>query len=268
MNNTAIIANSEIVYLPVDSISTNPYQPRRFFDRSGLEELAKSIRLYGVIQPISVRIINGRVYELVAGERRMRASKLAGLATIPAVIVSATDKDSAVLAIIENLQRQNLNYLEEAEGFHNLISDYSFTQEELAERVGKSQSAIANKIRLLRLSKQIQKLLIENELTERHARALLKLDSEEAQIEIIQRIVKFGLSVKKTEELIDLTLSKKAEEARRRAVPRFKRYIKDMRIFTNTIRSAVETMNSAGIKANYSMEESSDSCEIKIRIEY
>jgi len=268
MNNTALITNSEIAYLPLDSITTNPYQPRRFFDRAGLEDLAKSIRLYGVIQPVSVRLKNGHTYELVAGERRLRASKLAGLTTIPAVIVDVTDKDSALLAIIENLQRQNLNYLEEAEGFQNLISDYAFTQEELAQRIGKSQSAIANKIRLLRLSKQIQKLLIESDLTERHARALLRLESEDDQIDVINKIVKLGMSVKKTEELIELILARKAEEAKRKAAPKFKRYIRDIRIFTNTIRSAVETMNSAGVKAAYSFEENGAGCEIKIIVEY
>jgi len=147
----------EIIYLSLDKVQPNPYQPRHIFDRTSLDELASSIQEYGVLQPISVRQINGSRYELVAGERRLRASKIAGIETIPAIVVNISEQDSAILALIENLQRQNLHYLEEAGGFLNLMTDYGLTQEEIAERVGKNQSTIANKLRILRLSKAVQK---------------------------------------------------------------------------------------------------------------
>jgi ParB family chromosome partitioning protein len=169
-----------ITYLSIDSVRPNPYQPRKQFGKGALEELCESIQQYGVIQPINVRKITNNNYELVAGERRLRAAIMAGLKEIPAIVININDNDSAVLALIENLQR-NLNYLEEAEGYSNLINEHGFTQEELAQKIGKSQSTVANKIRLLRLSPLVKKILSDNNLTERHARALLKLHDEQLQ---------------------------------------------------------------------------------------
>ncbi len=137
---------SEIKYIPIDSIKPNPYQPRKDFNKKALEELSQSIKTYGVIQPISVRKLQDNSYELVAGERRLRASELANLKEIPAIIVDYRDKESAMIALIENLQREDLNFIEEAEGYRNLIEDHGFTQQELAEKIGKSQSTIANKL--------------------------------------------------------------------------------------------------------------------------
>lgn len=268
MTNTAMPKSREILYLPVDKIEPNPYQPRRFFDSGALEELSKSIREYGVIQPISVRMSSGYKYELVAGERRLRASRLAGLRTIPAVIVNISDQDSAILAIIENLQRQNLNFLEEAEGFQNLIQDYSFTQEELAERVGKSQSTIANKLRILRLPKSVLKLLMENELTERHARALLRMENEEEQIEIVKKVIMQGLTVKKTEEMVENYLKKEGQAGLRKPGLKIRRFVKDIRIFTNTVKQAVDVMVQSGVNTVYQIDEEDDGCEIRIRITY
>ena len=145
-------SKKDIVYISVDSIRPNPYQPRKRFSKASLDELCESIKQYGVIQPINVRKIGNNHYELVAGERRLRAAIMAGLDKIPAIIIDVNDNDSAILALIENLQREDLNYLEEAEGYNNLIMEHNLTQEELAMRIGKSQSTIANKIRLLRLS--------------------------------------------------------------------------------------------------------------------
>jgi len=260
------ISNREIIYLPSDKIQPNPYQPRRFFDRGGLDELAASIREYGVLQPISVRLINGHRYELVAGERRLRASKLAGLSNIPAVVINISDQDSAILALIENLQRQNLHFLEEAEGFQNLLTDYRFTQEELAERVGKNQSTIANKLRILRLSKTVQKLLIENELTERHARALLRLTDESKQIEILKKVIKNGLTVRKTEELVENALNKPSPEDIK--VPVIQHYIKDIRILTNSIKENLEIVKSAGVDTQFDMVQTDVGYDIHIKLVY
>ena len=268
---TAVISHgNEIIHLPVDKIAPNPYQPRKIFAREQLFELAESIKKYGVMQPVSVRCINGAVYELVAGERRLRASKLAGLATIPAVVVSITDRDSASLALIENLQRENLNYLEEAEGYINLISDYSFTQEQLAAQIGKSQSAIANKLRILRLSPRIHKILLENGLSERHARALLKLDDEDKQLQTLEIVVNKELNVKKTEELVEAIIARDIEIERKtkKKQPQAKPYVKDIRLFTNTIKQAVEIMNDAGVSTIYDIEDRADGCFIGILVSY
>jgi ParB family chromosome partitioning protein len=154
-----------ICYIDIDSIRPNPYQPRKQFSKGALEELCESIQQYGVIQPINVRKISNSKYELVAGERRLRAAVMAGLKEIPAIVININDNDSAVLALIENLQREDLNYLEEAEGYSNLINEHGLTQEELAQKIGKSQSTVANKIRLLRLPPLVKKILSDNNLT-------------------------------------------------------------------------------------------------------
>ena len=267
MLQSLVAQSSEVLHLPVDSIRANPYQPRKFFERANLEELAESIREYGVLQPISVRLINGCSYELVAGERRLRASKLAGFATIPAILVRINDQESAILAIIENLQRDNLNYIEEAEGFANLICDYGFTQDELACKIGKSQSTVANKLRLLKLSKVLQHFLIENGLSERHARAVLRLETEEDQAIALARAAKEGLTVAKLEALVEQILAKKAKGlvGRRREI---KRWVKDVRIFTNTIKNAVDIMNKSGVKAEYIVEENAGGVDIVIAVHY
>ena len=256
--------NKEIIYLLLDNVQPNPYQPRRIFDRSSLEELAASIKEYGVLQPISVRLINGYRYELVAGERRLRASKLAGLDEIPAVVCDISDQDSALLALIENLQRQNLHFLEEAEGFQNLISDYNLTQEEIADRVGKNQSTVANKLRVLRLSKPVQRILIEHELTERHARALLKLTDEDKQIEILNKVIKNGLTVRKTEELVEDALRMPAS-GKTTAV---QHYIRDIRILANTIKDNLEMVKKSGVDTNFDMIQTDVGYDIHISLIY
>ena len=256
----------EVLHLPVGIVNSNPYQPRRIFERESLEELAVSIQTYGVLQPISVRHINGAGYELVAGERRLRACKLAGLATIPAIVVDISDHDSAVLAMIENLQRQDLHFFEEAQGLANLMADYGFTQEALASRIGKNQSTIANKIRVLRLPKSVQRMIVENSLTERHARALLKLPSEEAQLEVVAKIIKQGLTVRKTEALIDATLSPAAQAVSGSAP--FKAYIRDIRILTNSIKENLDMVRQSGIDTHFDMEQTDTGYDIRIKLNY
>jgi len=262
-----LLVSKQIVNLPIDLIKPNPYQPRKYFSDMSLEELSQSIKNYGLLQPISVRKISENHYELIAGERRLRASKLAGLTTIPAIIVDAVDEDSAVLSLIENLQRENLNFFEEAEGYHSLLNDHKITQEELAKRLGKSQSTIANKLRLLKLSDKIKKLILEHNLTERHARALLRIPEEEIQEKVLKQIIEKNLNVKETEELIEgllqkLTLKKEEKEQKRKLL----KIYKDIRIFINTVKQAVNIMNKSGIGAELQQVDGEDYIEFVIKI--
>lgn len=258
---------SEVLQVPVESVRPNPYQPRRVFDQMALTDLANSIGEYGVMQPISVRRLKEDSYELIAGERRLRASKMVGLSQIPALIIEVVDEDSAILALIENLQRENLNYFEEAEGYIHLIQDYNITQEMVAKKVGKSQSTIANKIRLLKLSSNVRKLIGEHQLTERHARALLKLPSEELQVKIIKVVVERNLNVARTEELIKRTLEDILDASTPKKEKRkIKRFIKDIRLFTNTVEKAVDVMKDSGVDVDYKVDKQDEFYEIKIKI--
>lgn len=262
------IESYNVKMIPIKSIRPNPYQPRKVFDQLMLEELSNSIKEFGVMQPINVRVINDNTYELIAGERRLRAAKLASLDVIPAIVIDVNDKDSAVLALIENLQRENLNYFEEAEGYFNLINDYGLTQEDVAKQVGKSQSTIANKLRLLKLSDSVVKLLLDNNLSERHARSLLKLPSVELQLNILNKVIIQSLNVKNTEELIESTLNKlmDSQEVKDKNNNLVKTYLKDIRIFTNTIKQAVEMMHKSGIDIDYKIKEEDNSYNINIKI--
>jgi ParB family chromosome partitioning protein len=226
--------------------------------------LAASITEYGVLQPINVRKIGENGYELVSGERRLRASKLAGKREIPAVVIEVVEQDSAVIALIENLQREDLNFMEEAEGYHNLINDHGMTQEELARKVGKKQSTIANKLRLLKLNKNIKKTILENELTERHARALLKLPDDVLQDKALQRIVKKALNVKKTEELVEKMLEETAVAEEPKKI-RIKGKI-NYNIYINTIKNAYKEILKAGCKVEYGQEDKGEFIEVTVRI--
>lgn len=252
--------------LPIEKIRPNPFQPRKYFDQLSLEELAASIKEYGIMQPVSVRLISGTTYELVAGERRLRAASMAGLLTIPCIIINVNDNDSALIALIENLQRQNLNFIEEAEGYQNLMNDYGLTQEELASKLNKSQSTIANKLRILKLGDTIKKLIVEHTLTERHARAILKIPDIEVQKEIIYKVIDEDLNVKKTEELVQVTLDKMVNSRTQKLDRREKRYLSDLRLFTNTIRQTLEIVKKTGMETEYETSEKGEYYEIKIRI--
>lgn len=256
-----------ISYLNIDSVRPNPYQPRKQFSKSALEELRESIRQYGVIQPINVRKITNNNYELVAGERRLRAAVMAGLKEIPAIIVNVNDNDSAVMALIENLQREDLNYMEEAEGYNNLINEHGFTQEELAHKIGKSQSTVANKIRLLRLSPLVKKILADNNLTERHARSLLKLNDEQFQLKVLKHVCERGLNVKKTEELVEKVIEKYLNRDKEKPAERkFTKTIKDIRIFVNTIRQAIDLMKKSGVNAKAAQIDRGEYIEFIVRV--
>ncbi|MCL2397296.1 MAG: ParB/RepB/Spo0J family partition protein [Defluviitaleaceae bacterium] len=265
------VTEQKIYSLPVDMVFANPHQPRRYFDPMALVDLATSIKQYGVMQPITVRIVEDG-YQLVAGERRLRATKLANIPTIPAVVVDICDTQSAILAMVENLQRQNLNYIEEAEGFNRLIIDHNLTQDDLARKLGKNQSTIANKLRLLKLSDKVKRALIEKNLSERHARALLVIQkerecaaAEELMLIIIEKIAEDGLTVQKTEELIHKTLNGLQKKA---AAGRIKTYVRDVRIFTNTIKQAVGVMQDSGVNATYDVEEGPEGCIITVLVTY
>jgi len=256
-----------ITYISIENIRPNPYQPRKQFNKTSLEELCESIKQYGVIQPINVRKISTNSYELVAGERRLRAATLAGLKEIPAIIINIDDNDSAVLALIENLQREDLNYMEEAEGYNNLINEHGFTQEELAHKIGKSQSTIANKIRLLKLAPLVKKILADNNLTERHARALLKLHDEQLQLKVLKHVCEKGLNVKKTEELVERAIERYSKEAKEKGTERkFTKAIKDIRIFVNTIRQAIDLMKKSGVNAKAAQLDRGEYIEFIVRI--
>lgn len=266
MQNLAIVSCKEIVNLPLDKIIPNPYQPRKRFDKLALEELSKSILKYGIMQPLNVRYINGMIYELVAGERRLRAAKIAGLTEVPVIIVNISDKDSAAIALIENIQRENLSFFEEAEGYQSLMVDFGYTQDEIADLMGKSQSTVANKLRILRLNRNIKNIIIDENLTERHARALLKLNDEKLQEEVLKKVIKFGLNVARTEDLIETTIKKINGEEEIKPKTTIKGYIGDIRLFTNTIKSAVNIMKEAGVETDYEMVHNDNGYEIRIKV--
>ena len=203
-----------VVFLPARAIRPNPAQPRKVFEPEALSELTQSIRSHGIIQPLSVRRV-GNSYELIAGERRLRAGQMAGLTEIPCIIMNMTDEESSLVALVENLQRKDLDFVEEAEGIARLIQLQNLSQDQAAKLLGKSQSAIANKLRLLRHSPQVLQALREGGLTERHARALLRLDSEEEKLRAIACILRQGLSVAKTESYIDSLLKSGGEKGKR-----------------------------------------------------
>lgn len=253
-----------VLYLPIHLVMPNPNQPRKIFDHDALKELSESIRQYGVIQPVTVRKKRDSTYELVAGERRLKAAALAGLLKIPAIIIEMEDEDSAIVALMENIQRQNLSFLEEAAGYRNLLDKCGLTQEELAQKIGKTQSAIANKIRLLKLPSAVREIVRDNSLTERHARALLRLDSEEKQVYAAIRIADLNLSVKQSEELIDKIIRKGIEEPAKEKV---QRSISDVRVFFKTISKAISLMNEKGIEASAQKDETDNYYEYVIRIQ-
>lgn len=256
-----------ITYIKIDSIRPNPYQPRKQFNKAALEELCESIKQYGVIQPINVRKISSNSYELVAGERRLRSATMAGLKEIPAIIVNVDDNDSAVMALIENLQREDLSYMEEAEGYSNLINEHNFTQEDLAQKIGKSQSTIANKIRLLKLPPLVKKILADNSLTERHARALLKLHEEQLQLKVLKIVCEKGLNVKRTEDLVEKAIEKFTKNGKEKGSEgKFTKAIKDIRIFVNTIRQAIDLMKKSGVNAKAAQLDRGNYIEFIIRI--
>jgi len=209
-----------VVFLPAKSIRPNPAQPRKIFQEEALDELADSIRQHGILQPLSVRR-QGIGYELISGERRLRAAQLAGITDVPCIVMNMDGRESGLAALVENLQRQDLDFIEEAMGIRRLLQEHTMSQEQIARLLGKSQSAVANKLRILRHSDAVLSAIREAGLTERHARALLKLRTEEETLSAIVRIAKEGMSVARAEKYIESLLAEKEEKAPRANVGAF-----------------------------------------------
>lgn len=247
--------------IPVDLIRPNRYQPRSDFNQDALMELAQSIRENGLIQPITVRKI-GKEYEIIAGERRYRAMRMAGFATVPCMISVADEVQMAELALIENLQREDLSAIEEANAYVKLLADSKLTQEKIAVKMGKSQSAIANKIRLLQLPLEVQKAISERVITERHARALLNVVPDE-RIDMFKKIVGMNLNVRQTEQWINGKVKKLEEEAKK---PKTKGITRNLKIAINTIEATVGMIIKTGVDVHKRVEENDK--EIKITLHF
>jgi ParB family chromosome partitioning protein len=250
----------EVKMIPVSEIVPNPHQPRTVFEDERIEELSQSIKTHGVIQPIVVRKRNNK-FEIIAGERRWRASCKLGLDTIPAIVREMNDSQSASIALIENLQREGLTSIEEAFAYQQLMEIHSLTQESLAQRLGKSQSTIANKIRLLHLSEKVKQELLNRTITERHARALLALNDEELQVRVLQEIISKDLNVKQTETRVNFY-----KESLKKTKSKRSSFSKDVRLAVNTIRQSVEMVANSGMKIHTSEIDQGDHYEIVIRI--
>ena len=252
---------NKILLIPQGEILPNPNQPRRRFDYDELEGLAQSIRSNGILQPLLVRALENGQYELIAGERRLRAARLIGLSKVPCIVNSVSETDSATFAIIENLQRQNLDYFEEAEAMAVLINNYRMSQEELCKKLGKAQSTLSNKLRLLKLSEEMRYKISRAGLSERHARALLSLTDEVQRARALSIIIDRHLTVSESESLIEQML-RKNETPKRQILKGFK----DIRIFINTLNNAVDTIRKAGIDADSGKTETDEYVEYIVRI--
>ena len=252
-----------IIWLPLAEIRPSPVQPRKQFDEAALEELSQSIKSYGILNPLTVRLHRGG-YELVAGERRLRAAKLAGLKEAPCILIDVNMEDASLIALIENLQRRDLDFIEEAQGLSRLIRMFGLSQEEAARRIGKSQSAVANKLRLLKLPEDVLEGLRRYGLSERHGRALLRLPDGESQRLVLEHIRLNSLTVAAAEEYIEALLAAPQEEEKRDA--RRMLVLKDVRIFLNSLKHSLELMKQGGIAAGVERQETEDSLILTISI--
>jgi len=253
----------KISMVDIKKIESNPYQPRRIVEEKTINDLAHSIKNYGLIQPIILRKIDKEKYQIVVGERRLLACRKLGWEKISAVVKELSDNAAATMALIENLQRENLNIIEEAEGYNRLMEEFGFTQEVLAQRLGKSQSGIANKLRLLKLSDKVKQMLSSGDITERHARGLLKLFSEKEQEKIADEIVNKNLNVKQTEKRIDEIINK--EKAKNKG-KQSKTIVRDLKIYLNTIRQAINIIQRSGLNPTVVENDEDDYYEISIRL--
>lgn len=254
--------STRVQYIPLGRIRPNPQQPRRSFDEEGLAELAASIRSCGILQPLTVRRA-GEGYELVAGERRLRAARIAGLREVPCLVAQVGEEDSALLALMENLQRRDLDCWEEAQAIARLISRYGLSQEEAARRLGRAQPTAANKLRLLRLPEDVRALLRENGLTERHARALLRLQDPEVQRRAAGDMVRRGMNVAQAEAYVEKLLqSAQVTPPRGRSTY----IIKDVRLFLNSVDRGLHLMRQAGVDAGWDRQDTDREILLTIRI--
>jgi len=257
-----MVNNEEINRLPISQIVPNRFQPRTVFDDEKIEELSRTIHTHGIIQPIVVREYDRGKYEIIAGERRWRAMKKLGWEEAPAIIKNMSDTETASVALIENLQREELSPIEEAVAYGKLLELHNLTQEALAQRLGKGQSTVANKLRLLKLPEEIQEALLNKQISERHARSLIPLKETEKQLKLLQEILEKNLNVKQTEERV----AKMLEQAEQKPKPKRKAFSKDMRIAVNTIRQSLTMVSDSGINLNAEEEEFEDFYQFTIKI--
>lgn len=260
----AVAARSGILYLRTDELQPNPVQPRTVFDEDALRELAESIRSYGILHPLTVRRRAGR-YELVAGERRLRAAKLAGLREVPCVLMDVNMEDAGLIALIENLQRRDLDFLEEANGIRQLIRMFGMSQEEAARRLGKSQSAVANKLRILKLPEDLLETLRGRGLSERHARALLRLPDDESRRAALGKIIEKDMTVAAAESYIDALLAQK-ETGEEPAEGKRSFVMRDLRLFLNSVTRSLELMRQGGVAADMQKRETPEALILTISI--
>ena len=252
--------SAEVYDIPQDLIVPNPNQPRKRFDYDSLEELAQSIRENGILQPITVRTTDDKKYQLIAGERRLRAARLVGLTKVPALVINMKEKDSALFALIENLQRQDLSFFEEAEAIETLITDYKMSRDDVAKRLSIAQSTLSNKLRILKLPEEMRFRLARAGLTERHARALLSLEDDNQRERALSIIIDRHLNVQESERMIEQMLSRNSK------TKTSLRGLRDVRLFINTLNHAVDTIRRAGVEADTARSETEQYIEYIVRI--
>ena len=250
-----------VIRLPVDELEPSPVQPRKSFPDGELQELSESIAQYGILNPLTVRLRDSR-YELVAGERRLRAARLAGLYDVPCILLDVSLEDASLIALVENLQRRDLDFIEEANGLSQLIKLFGMSQEEAARRIGKSQSAVANKLRLLKLPEDVLESLRDNGLAERHGRALLRLTDENAQRMALEHMIEHDLNVAAADAYIESLL----REPEEKPDPKRTFIMKDVRVFVNTILHGLNLMKQGGIAAGMKREETDNELILTISI--
>ena len=259
----AVAARSGIIYLRPDELQPNPVQPRTVFDEASLAELSESIRSYGILNPLTVRRRGGR-YELVAGERRLRAAKLAGLREVPCVLLDVNMEDAGLIALVENLQRRDLDFLEEANGIRQLIRMFGMSQEEAARRLGKSQSAVANKLRLLKLPEDVLETLREKGLSERHGRALLRLPDDESRRAALEKFIERDMSVAAAESYVEALLADRT--AQETGAGRKTFVMRDLKLFLNSVTRSLDLMRQGGVAADMQRRETDDALILTISI--
>ncbi|WP_428910279.1 nucleoid occlusion protein [Niallia sp. Krafla_26] len=257
-----MVENEEVKKIPIDQIIPNRFQPRTVFDDEKIEELARTIHTHGIIQPIVVREFDPKNFEIIAGERRWRAMKKLGWDLVPAIVKNFNDTETASVALIENLQREELSPIEEAMAYGKLLELHQLTQEALAQRLGKGQSTVANKLRLLKLPQEVQDALLNKTITERHARALIPLKDPEKQIKLLHEMIEKNLNVKQTEDRVAKLLQQNNEKPK----PKRKAFSKDMRIAVNTIRQSLSMVSDSGINLDSAEEEFEDYYQFTIKI--
>jgi len=282
MENMTLIRKNEIVQIPVSMIKPNPFQVRCFFDRESVDDLAESIKQYGVLQPICVRRLNKESYEIVFGERRFKACKILNMFYIPCIISDIGDRDCAVVSLIENIHRENIDYFETADGIYEFMKDYGYSPKTVADIIGKNERFVIEKTKILKLDYQFRRTIIKNNLSENYALALTKVSDEKLLNLILNAVIKFDLSIKNTEALIDLVLNHTyiGEKLDEKDIENFilkinrpyrdqkvKMYINDIKFFTNSIHQIVETMNKSGMKTECVFKEKNNILEVLIKVD-